>query len=119
MKLIKILITAIVIASTSFSMAFTGMKNSGTFINNSNTLKQRIVSMIHVPVPADGQMEGKVEVTFRITDKGRVELIDIVGDHDYMVDQVREDIQDQRLRTAPELQNNVYKMKLHYGETLI
>ena len=119
MKHIKILITAFVIASTTFSMAFTGMKNKGTFIDNPNTLKERVVSMIHVPAPANGEMEGRVELTFRITENGRLDLIDIQGDHDYMVDQVRQDVEDQRFRTAPEVQNNVYKMKLVYGNAVL
>lgn len=119
MKTIKTVITALLIACCSFSFGFSSNTDGGIFIESPSMLKERVVSMIHVPVPHGQSLEGTVEITFRIQENGNIDLLEIEGENDYLNGHVREDIKGKRLITAPEMHNNVYKMKLVYGGSIL
>ena len=119
MKTFKTVITALLIAC-SFSLGFAGSNNDGGFfIENPTMLKERVVSVIHVPAPTGMHLEGTVQITFRVQETGQVQLMDLDGDNEYLNDQVRKDVKGLHLIAAPEMHNNVYKMKLVYGDGVL
>lgn len=117
MKTLKQLIIAIFIASASFGTTMAGGNSVGQRVESPSALKERVESLIHVPSPAEGSISGEVEMLIRINDAGYLELLKIDGDHDYMVDQVREDVEDQRINASENIQGKVFRLVLHYANT--
>ncbi len=114
MKQIKQLLIALLFSAASFSAAFAGGNSYGQPVDNAAALQERVQDLIHVPVNGR-DLNGTLELVFRIDDFGRIEVLTVDGKDTYMTKQVETDLDNQRINVAQEFTGKVFRMKLRYG----
>lgn len=113
MKTLKQLSLALLIAAATFGYSQAG-GNGYKRIEKPSELKSRVESMLNLPAPSWMPFTGEIDMLIRVNETGRLELVEIEGDHDYMLDQVRYNLDNRRIDVSEDLQGRIFRMTLQY-----
>jgi len=114
-KQFRKLILASALTITGFASAYAGGAGYGAPLDSSSDLTLRVKNMIHIPAPAVGELQGEVDLVFRVNANGRLEVLSASCDHQQVLLQLKEDLDNAKVNVDRTLTGKTYKMSFRYS----
>lgn len=114
MKQFRKLILASTLTLSGFAAVIAGGTDYGTLVDNPTALQNKVINLISIPVPTQGEFKGEVDFVFRVNAQGRIEVLSAVGDHAEVVLTIKKALDDERINVDHALVGKTYRMNFKY-----